>query len=829
VSKALILSKTLLGGGVFLALTATLFIFSQTPTKALEDAKPLDVSVLIEPALQLSQSNCDSIANPNTNQLALTVSPSSPFDSDCQDLSIDTNAPGYSLSIQASTHNTNYNSDIATNNLLYTDTIFPTPFPIIAAVSTTTNSLTSPSTLSTPNTWGFAITSNNVNPATATTQYLTNFQPYANYSPNNTANTYANPPLTATTLYHSEQFPAQTDVFRFYYATFIDAFTVPGHYGATVTYSVVAEDVVCPYDSDLVYDDVNCVEPEPPTQTPFTVNNGSQGIVETDANMIPVKYTGDTTTPEWQKADITNASNDWFDYDNQQWANAVTVSDEDYNTAWNNYSDPVFSQPICDALASYYHGSDFFSDCLTHGLEMNLFEASPLVFYRDMAPAGVEISERYILGYWTYIPRYAYEVQRYHAWNKPSCGNGQSGAAYADANCDSSMFQSRFDIKFEKASDTKKTPSSGDTACKTAPASAVTAANYTGGTDYRTSCGVDRTYGAATGTTWSTHPAFTFGSTELNGIWVGKFETTGTNTAPTIKPNQHANISELAAEYFLVAKSIAVDDPAAVGGANTPNPVIGPQNSHNLATAKSHMQKNSEWGAVAYLATSIYGANGNKVQMNSAYPNSGADADGTSSRNGITGCGPSASGSTATYADGTALNATTTSSPTACSASTSRAYYGSLGQLASTTQNPYGVYDMSGGVYEYVMGNYNTVKGGTSAIVVPDAPYVDFYMATQGFTSPKQTWSNSSTSNYYYFDDCTYQTCGGHANYETTAAQSVSANTLSWGKGWSSFVYTSAPWFTRGSHSSDLYAGLFVSNYNSGTANNSTGFRVVII
>jgi hypothetical protein len=37
--------------------------------------------------------------------------------------------------------------------------------------------------------------------------------------------------------------------------------------------------------------------------------------------------------------------------------------------------------------------------------------------------------------------------------------------------------------------------------------------------------------------TWLTHPAFTFGTTELNGIWVGKFENSGTTSALTIKPD----------------------------------------------------------------------------------------------------------------------------------------------------------------------------------------------------------------------------------------------------------------------------------------------------
>ena len=36
---------------------------------------------------------------------------------------------------------------------------------------------------------------------------------------------------------------------------------------------------------------------------------------------------------------------------------------------------------------------------------------------------------------------------------------------------------------------------------------------------------------------WLTHPAFTFGTNELKGIWVGKFSTTGSAETPTIKPN----------------------------------------------------------------------------------------------------------------------------------------------------------------------------------------------------------------------------------------------------------------------------------------------------
>lgn len=42
------------------------------------------------------------------------------------------------------------------------------------------------------------------------------------------------------------------------------------------------------------------------------------------SGMIPAYY--DETAHAWKKADITNAGNIWYDYTNQKWANAVTVT-----------------------------------------------------------------------------------------------------------------------------------------------------------------------------------------------------------------------------------------------------------------------------------------------------------------------------------------------------------------------------------------------------------------------------------------------------------------------------------------------------------------------
>ena len=70
---------------------------------------------------------------------------------------------------------------------------------------------------------------------------------------------------------------------------------------------------------------------------------------------------------------------------------------------------------------------------------------------------------------------------------------------------------------------------------------------------------------------------------------------------------------------------------------------------------------------------------------------------------------------------------------------------GALGAGASTTGNIYGIYDMSGGAWEYLMGNYNNYSGNnslansgytgtngpsSSARSWPDAKYYDLYITS---------------------------------------------------------------------------------------------------
>ena len=374
---------------------------------------------------------------------------------------------------------------------------------------------------------------------------------------------------------------------------------------------------------------------------------------------------------------------------------------------------------------------------------------------------NLPIDESDVRGYWVYIPRYAYQVMRRDVSNKVVTDEEAIGMG-------------GFSIRFETNEDFKRTPKS----CSTSSSSR-----------YYQDC-VDSTYPTeerlANQTAWATHPAFSWGTestgyTELNGFWIGKFETTGIDSSPTVLPNEYHQYPGSIGDMYDVAKSMGVEDPNNKYG-NTASTNQSNQNNNNLAISTSHMLKNSEWGAVAYLASSKYGAGINNVQLNNSYGRGG------------TGKGPSGG-----------------------------AYNTADGQKASTTNNIYGVYDMAGGAWEYVMGGHTTNASQSmtnkhlSFAVKP--PYVDLYV------NPPFSGHDKSNNNL-----CAWATCGGHALYETKNVQSVSGNNQSWGGDYSSFVYSSNPWFLRGDCAySGSNAGLFSSNGSNGYTVNDYGFRVALL
>ena len=457
-----------------------------------------------------------------------------------------------------------------------------------------------------------------------------------------------------------------------------------------------------------------------------TITDGTVAV-DLDDGMIPVIYNKNTSNWESLTTAEAKTPGTWYSYteEKKQWANTVTVKEE--------------------ALGKYQNKHEV-------------------------------VDEADVLGYWVYIPRYAYQVQRkevsdHYVSDTLASNNGG------------------FNIRFETASDFKKEPvetcsTEDNNMFYTDMNGMESEPNYVGSchtrTDYPTR---KEDYNQ---TAWATHPAFSWldsngDGPELNGFWIGKFETTGTESSPTVLPNEYHQYPSSIGDMYDVAKSMGAEDPNNKYG-NTESTNQSNQNNNNLAISTSHMLKNSEWGAVTYLASSKYGAGINNVQLNNSFSSGG------------TGTGPSGG-----------------------------AYNTADGQKASTTNNIYGVYDMAGGAWEYAMGGYTTnasqSKTNNYLSIAVKPPYVDLYV--------NRPFSGDYTSNNNL---CTWATCGGHALYETKNVQSVSSVYQSWGGDYSDFVYLSYPWFLRGGNANDgSYAGLFGSDYGNGYTDYDYGFRVALL
>ena len=202
------------------------------------------------------------------------------------------------------------------------------------------------------------------------------------------------------------------------------------------------------------------------------------------------------------------------------------------------------------------------------------------------------------------------------------------------------------------------------------------------------------------------HPAFNLGGTELNGFWVAKFEASGTNKDGNAVGN--ASSSSSAQQYAPDNTTIAKSLPNKISWRHIS---IGEseKRSMDIATtskssfgltsgANTHLIKNSEWGAVAYLCYSECGSapmtNGTGTWSSDHWYNL------------YTGQGPKSSGDEGNYSYDASHN-----------------YSTSNGVLSSTTRNVTGVYDMAGGAWERVAGYLDNSNS-----------YLDAYGVSEGGT-----------------------------------------------------------------------------------------------
>ncbi len=273
-------------------------------------------------------------------------------------------------------------------------------------------------------------------------------------------------------------------------------------------------------------------------------------------------------------------------------------------------------------------------------------------------------------------------------------------------------------------------------------------------------------------TKWLVHPAFTTnvayggGFGEIPGLWVGKFETTGEYSngdasKVTVKPGE------------VSLRNMIVNDQYKVGMKATYGESV------NL---KSHMAKNSEWGAIVYLAHSKYGTNKQKIEQNI---------------------------NSSFYTGGT---------------NTIEEIY-TTNKKQSTTHNATGVYDLNGGADESVASyaNYTgenlrayggtrpgDLYGETDYEQAASTEYKTVYIGTNNVRDYETAKKNKG--------DAVYETSLEHTNWEGT-----------WFEKSGYFPCTISLFFSRGGNYSYSHSGSFSFNGGTGSDSEYVSFRVVLI
>ena len=337
---------------------------------------------------------------------------------------------------------------------------------------------------------------------------------------------------------------------------------------------------------------------------------------------------------------------------------------------------------------------------------------------------------------------------------------------------------------------------------------------------------------------WLTHPAFT--SFNTNGLWVGKFETSydeASFTNSSVFASRNPNTSAVTTgSNILIKPNLRSLTNKNVSTFYT----LGREVNSSL---NSHMMKNSEWGATAYLTYSNYGkctSDGcEEVYINNVntgyYPASSATYSGQWQYGAsITGCGASS------------VSADAVGNMSSC---TENYAWNGSNNKASTTGNISGIYDMSGGNFEYVMGVikdasgnpmsgrndlYNSGFNGTygcptceSQSILSKTNEIEFPTDTRYYNLYE---ANSTTLG----DDTWYQYTNGQlgdVSREVAISKANASNGVSglWFDDYAVFPTATYPWVYRGGNfSNGSGAGVFGFGRAGGNAGSGNGFRVVL-
>ena len=262
---------------------------------------------------------------------------------------------------------------------------------------------------------------------------------------------------------------------------------------------------------------------------------------------------------------------------------------------------------------------------------------------------------------------------------------------------------------------------------------------------------------------YHSHPAFQ--AFDLNGLWVGKFETTGSTSSVTIKPNKYSIRSTKLNIMFERAYNYKRDN-------------------------ESHMMKNTEWGAVTYLTLSKYGIN-KKTNINNNNLH-------------LTGYGATPNTNQSSH-PGTYGSSSDVTLP----------YNTESGYQASTTGNITGIYDMRGNSSEYVAAYIDGYLGSSGFTEDPVSLYGSKYFDVYSSEGHSKSFKNR------ILGDAT----GEFGPFYISNVHVLN----NWFKEYAKFASSDAPWFLRGgAWDNGLLAGQLKIDGFDGSSNQYVGFRIVL-
>ena len=284
------------------------------------------------------------------------------------------------------------------------------------------------------------------------------------------------------------------------------------------------------------------------------------------------------------------------------------------------------------------------------------------------------------------------------------------------------------------------------------------------------------------------HPAFQY-EQSVTGLWVAKFE--ASHTECTASENTGSIDTNVTTKTLQVKPGVT----------SWRNIQIGTSYSvclNYLPTLNSHLMKNTEWGAVAYLSQSVYGKN-SKIWIN----NSGSYITGSA-------------GNTAVSSQNTGVDTNYTSQQ---------------GIQASSTGNVTGVYDMAGGAWEYTasyLENGYIKEPGTDGAVSNNNRYSYGDVLIKGANKAKFNYIVANT------DDATNNYRANKEKYGDAIYETSNNSISNWDDGWnaefSQFLSVDTPFMMRGGdYGSSSLAGLYAFRGNSGEPATNCSFRPVLV